>query len=364
MKPLMFLAALLLLMPPANADTPPRYRLTVLPLEFYGSNRIDDDAPQCGINAQGQVVGMATVKSGRFEEGRAALWQKGKPLRTLDKDPVKGSTDPSRVDLLYPTAVNARGMATGTAILSYTGAYTVYISTAYLLWNGRIHSLDRGFSPASVQMASAALGLNDDGDIVGGYQYDNTDADQIDNPAPPGTENRHAFLRRKNRVFRLWPGVACGINNHGWIVGVKDLGFTNDGSQGVLWRSGRTTLLKMQPTAINEHREITGNIPISDDIGRACLWRQGKIISLTKQKSHAYALNNRGQVVGEQGHAVLWQDGRTYNLNRCVRLPKSWVLEKALGINDHGWIIGEGSVHKSPRDTQTVKSFAFLLTPR
>ena len=122
-------------------------------------------------------------------------------------------------------------------------------------------------------MVSAALGLNDNSDTVGGYQYNNTDANQISHPAPPGTEHRHAFLRRKNHILRLWPGAARGINNHGWIGGVKDLGLTSDGRQGVLRRGGRTTLLKMQPTAINERGEIAGNVPINDDIGRACLWR-------------------------------------------------------------------------------------------
>ena len=226
--------------------------------------------------------------------------------------------------------------------------------------------------PASAEMASAALGLNDRSDIVGGYRYDNTGADQVDSPAPPGMENRHAFLRHKGYIIRLWPGVARSINNRGWIVGLKDVDYDNDRSAGILWRNGRTTLFEMQPIAINERGEIAGNIPINGDPGKACLWRQGEIIHLSKQLSRAYALNNLGDVVGEQENAapfpivraVLWKDSRTYDLNRCVSLPKGWVLERAIGINDKGWIIGEGGVYKKPKDTQAVKLFTFLLTPR
>ena len=38
-------------------------------------------------------------------------------------------------------------------------------------------------------MVSAALGLNDNSDTVGGYQYDNADANQISHPVPPPARN-------------------------------------------------------------------------------------------------------------------------------------------------------------------------------
>ena len=367
MKPPFFLltgAALSLLFgTPAGADTP-HYRLTVLPLDFSGYNMIDVNTPQGGINAQGQVVGMASVRSGGFRDDRAALWQMGHSLRVLDKHPVTDPNATSGQDFLYPTAINRRGMATGTRTLSYSGAYSVNISTAYLLWNGLRKDLSREIL-TKAEMASAALGLNDQGDIVGGFVYDDTDADAAtDSSPPPGTESRHAFVRHNEHIMPLWPGVARGINNHGWIVGVRDVDGEDSHARGVLWRSGKVTLFKMQPTAINEHGEIAGNLPVTEDNDRACLWRQGHITYLSKQISHAYGLNNRGDVVGEWDHAVLWRDGRTYDLNRCVSLPKGWVLEKAIGINDHGWIIGEGCVYKTPKDKQALKSFTFLLTPK
>lgn len=365
MKTLRLLALTLLLGQPAGADTPPRYRLTVLPLTFSGYNEVDADSwGGSGINAQGQIVGMASVKSGRFRDDRAALWQRGHPLRVLDKRPITDPNATSGQDFVYPTAINTRGKTTATHTVSCSGAYTIQFSTACLLWNGRVNWFSQGF-PSDPDTSSAAFGLNDKGDVVGSFVYDDTAADAPTNShPPPGTEGRQAFLRRGGRILPLWWGVARGVNNQDWIIGAKDTDGSSRHARGVLWRNGKMTLFQMQPAAINERGEIAGNVPISDDRGTACLWRQGKITHLSRQTSHAYALNNLGDVVGEQNHAALWRDGRSYDLNRCASLPKGWVLEKALGINEHGWIIGKGSIYKTPKNTQAVKSFTFLLTPQ
>ena len=90
MKPIALLLPLLLLAAsfPCSADAQPRYKMTVLPLDFYGRNEVDDAALQGGINAQGQVVGVGPVRSGSLVDSRVALWQKGRPVRILDKRSV------------------------------------------------------------------------------------------------------------------------------------------------------------------------------------------------------------------------------------------------------------------------------------
>ena len=87
---LLLTSAALLLWPrqPAGADAPPCYRLTVLPLIFSGYNEVDNDDRRGGINAQGQIVGSVSVRSGSIQDDRVALWQKGRSLRILDKRPV------------------------------------------------------------------------------------------------------------------------------------------------------------------------------------------------------------------------------------------------------------------------------------
>lgn len=365
--------------PPIGADVPPRYRLTVLPLDFYGYNEVDSEDRRGGINALGQIVGSVSVRSGSIQDDRVALWQKGRPLRILDKRPVTREDTDSDRDFLYATAINTRGETIGAETVSSSGAYTIRTSTACILWNGRLNRLYGGFPSRRRPVAgddtnSVAVGLNDHGDVVGGFIDNNNFTQTQDDypPAPPGEDGRHAFLRRGGRITRLWPGVARGINNRGWIVGVKDAGFYASHAKGVLWRNGHITLLSMQPVAINGRGEIAGNIPLTEDTGRACVWRRGRVTLLSRQISHAFALNSRGAVVGERddpasshpARAALWRRCRAYDLNRCVGLPANWVLQSATGINDKGWIIGNGSIYKTPRDKQPVKFFSFLLKPR
>lgn len=356
---------------PAGADAPPRYRLTVLPLPFSGYNEVDTPDSGGGINASGQIVGEFSVRAGGLRDNRVALWQRGRPLRILDKRPVTRENTESNRDFLYATAINARGEVVGVRTVTFSGAYSASYSTACILWDGRLNCLLQGF-PSDPDTASAALGLNDRGDVVGGFVYDNTTADQVDSSAPPGTEYRHAFLRRDGRIRPLWQGVARGVNDRGEIVGVEDAGPDDTRAVGVLWRNGHVTRLPMQPVAINQGGEVAGNVPLTEETGRACVWRRGRVSLLSGRASRAYALNDRGAIVGEQddersrhvGRAALWRGGQALDLNRCAARPRGWVLTAALGINDRGWIIGQGSFFKSPGDKAPADTFTFLLTPR
>ncbi len=373
MKPSIFPLLLLLLAPSLRcpADTPPRYKVIVLPLDFSGYAIVDDNHDKGGINARGQIAGMSAVRPNFFSERLAALWQRGR-LRILDPTPARKKRDMANDYYTAAGAVNIHGNTVGEEIDSFSGAYSDTYTGACVGLNGKWIVL--GHFPVGDD--SEALGINDHEDVVGAYflHYDSHAESVSSSPTPPASFARHAFLRRQGQIKTLWEGTARSINNRGEIVGIGDSG--SPGKNGILWRNGHLTLLKMQPVAINERTEIIGNIPLSTalyarDTGRAYLWRRGKLINLSTQISHASALNNNGQVVGDVGdegqllptRAVLWQQGRTYDLNRYVKMPNGWVLTNAVGINDSGWIVGEGSVYKTPKETQAVKSFTFLLTP-
>ena len=77
--------------------------------------------------------------------------------------------------------------------------------------------------------------------------------------------------------------------------------------------------------------------------------------------SKASALNDQGQVVGNAYHrtdeaALLWQNGKVYELNTLVPPRSGWKLQNALAINNNGWIVGNG-IHNGIRR-------GFLLTPQ
>jgi uncharacterized membrane protein len=366
---LLLTSAALILWPgqPARAHAPPRYRLTVLPLTVETNDVLDNIDFGGGIRDT-QIVGLRTIQRGSLSDQWAALWRQSHPLRVLDRTPVTNDPQSNSYAITFPTDVNRRGIVVGAAYCRFSGAWSGSSCAAVLWRNGKRKNIP-GF-PGNTD--SIALGINDLGVIVGNYTHNNHNPVNDMDDLPPGVGGNHAFLIRNGRVKNLWPGIALGINNRGWLVGVKDVGFDVSHAKGVLWRKGRVTLLKMQPVAINERGEIAGNIPITEDTGRACVWRRGRVTFLSEQISHAYALNDRGAVVGERddpasshpARAALWRRGRAYDLNRCVGLPANWVLQSATGINDKGWIIGNGSIYKTPKDKQPAAYFSFLLTPR
>jgi hypothetical protein len=87
-----------------------------------------------------------------------------------------------------------------------------------------------------------------------------------------------------------------------------------------------------------------------------------EMVSLTPAAIYAYALNNSSQVqvvghseFGADMHATLWQNGKAIDLNTQLPRKSGWLLEHAYGVNDAGWIVGEGQNGSGPH--------AVLITP-
>jgi len=72
--------------------------------------------------------------------------------------------------------------------------------------------------------------------------------------------------------------------------------------------------------------------------------------------SYAYGINDSGQVVGTAGFAFIYSDGAMKNLNTLVDPGSGWNLLQATAINDNGQIVGNGY---NPSGWYR----AFLLTP-
>jgi probable HAF family extracellular repeat protein len=222
--------------------------------------------------------------------------------------------------------------------------------------------IDLGTLPGDVQ--SLALDINDRGQVVG--RSGNWD---------PGCETGEctAVLWENGTVTDLGTlpdhdySEARAINNQGEIVGLA--GSWDSGQHGqhaVLWDNGFITDLGMLPgeasasaSGINERGQIIGSSggSLASFIApHAVLWDNGTITDLgilatwfdstaspvgRVDFSHAYGINNRGQIVGvsttETGvHAVLWENGTVTDLGT---LP-SHNYSEAFGINERGQIMG------------------------
>ena len=112
----------------------------------------------------------------------------------------------------------------------------------------------------------------------------------------------------------------------------------------------------------------------------AVLWRDGQILdlgTLGEDFSQAFALNNRGQVVGfslnglpdpfpifgnpTQNRAFLWQNGVMQDLGTLCESPGVCGLDaNAFGVNESGQVAGISSTNTTPNDTTgapTVRPF-------
>jgi probable HAF family extracellular repeat protein len=107
-------------------------------------------------------------------------------------------------------------------------------------------------------------------------------------------------------------------------------------------------------TALNDVNQCAG-VTLNRDTGRIEAFLQEKgsrkmLGTLGGSFSIARDLNNNGEIVGgsltegdENFHGFIYRDHRLRDLNEFLDPGTGWELIQALGINNHGEIIGIGS---------------------
>jgi len=339
----------------ALAQSPPRY--TVTDLGSLGG----EESAAAGLNNKGQIVGGAdTAARGKGPEyiTYVFLWENGR-MRRLPA--LNGSH-------AYATAINDAGQMAG----AYT-ADPLKASFQAARFFGNQITLLGGF-PATARgfSLSQAEAINARGQLV-------------------GVSNNQAFFWDRGHLRRLVlpPGFraseARAVNNLGQAAGKGDRmqGGANR-SHALFWAAiGAAKDLGVLPgytdsiaRAINSKGQVAGWVSVTRGTpGRrltfhyqAFLWQNGKMRGLGSlpriPDSKAAAINDRGQIVGnaysQSGHftdeaALLWQNGKVYELAALLPPRSGWKLQNAVGINARGWIVGNG-IHNGIRR-------AFLLRP-
>jgi probable HAF family extracellular repeat protein len=243
-----------------------------------------------------------------------------------------------------------------------------------------------------------AAGVNQRGQVVGWAE--NTVHDATCN-LPQVLQFEAAVWDPDGKIRELPPlardldGAATAINDQGDAVGISG---TCDNAVGaytakhaVIWHDGVPSLIKTfggegwnTPTDINKHGQVVGFADLPGDVVGGVLtpfpipvgfiWSAAtgtqKILPLPGDtNSIAYAINDRGQVVGqsfggpEGSRAFIWQDGKSYDLNSFVPAGSSLYLVYAEGINDRGEITGGACVLVDGACPSPDVTPAFLAIP-
>jgi probable HAF family extracellular repeat protein len=338
------------------------------------------------INNRGWVAGVANV-TGDTEE-HAALWREG---AVIDLGTLGG--DNSNVD--FP-AKNDNGLIVGFAQTSTIDPLgenfcTFFCTPGGGACNGSNHSC-RGFQWRDGLMEplgtlggnnSASLGTNNHGLVVGLAENNTRD------PAcmPPQVLDYEAVVWWGHAVHRLPPvagdaiGAAIAVNDTGQIAGVTGMCGQGPGIgpvfvHAVLWQSDSVTDLgnlggafNNAAYAINDRGQVVGASDLAgDNTGHAFLWQNGVMADLGTvtgdSSSAAFGLNNNSQVVGQSCNsdfsvcrAFLWQAGAMTDLNALIPGDSSLSVIFAADINDRGEIVG------TALDQSTGEPVAFLAVP-
>lgn len=290
------------------------------------------------INNRGEIIGWAMTKS---KIPHAMMWRKGRllPLGGLGRGRSFG------------LGINDAGLVLGQSETSDKFA-------SVFLWSkGKVTRLG---PKGTVTMTNG--GMNVKGWCVGQMKV--------------GHDSLHACRWADGRVLDIGTlggkfSVATAINSRGDIVGLSNI--TDRRWHATLWRDGKPRDLGAQgpdsrAERINDAGTIIGRSDLTATRSVAFEWADGRMRTLPTLKGFngnmASGINKAGVIVGVADgrwphHAIMWRQGKIYDLNACIPSTPAWRLETAWDINDKGQIIGQGV---RVGDSQPVR--AFLLTPR
>lgn len=199
-------------------------------------------------------------------------------------------------------------------------------------------------------LASKAWAVNDQGWVAGGAAFAGSGYD--------------AFLYDGQQLLDLGNlggagTVAYGMNNRGWVVGLAAFAdrthpFLYDGQTMTDLGNLVGGIGYSAAFAVNNRGQVVGGSTAATSDNHAFLWQDGVMTDLgalggPAGRSAAYAINDRGQVAGTSGgHAVLWQGGQILDLGT---LPG--YSAQAQGINKHGQVVGYAQRYQGERLIET-----------
>lgn len=255
-----------------------------------------------GLNDVGQIVGFSQTITASSTIQRALVYASG----TFSDLGALGGQNSG----INGNGINNSGSITGTAETADN------VFHAFLYSNGKMNDL--GVPPGFV--SSEGLSINSQGDIVG----DGTLLIQ-------GQKQTHAVFYKAG----IWADLGTLGGNYS------------------------------SANSLNNNSQIVGVAEVQPGLPHAFLYENGKMQDITTLPQASYSdancINNYGVVVGSVDTvasslvAFVYRNGQMVNLNTQIPSSSGWRLISAVGINDAGFIVGNGNYRGQDQ--------AFLLTP-
>ena len=328
---------------PAATAAPAAAATTTYTITFLGTLGGTSGNPQTepeAINASGQVTGFSYTSTVITE-----------PCKTHYKPPRTCSFHPQHAFLYSNGTITDLGSLGGTdqgstgfainrsgEVAGLSGTTTSGVTHA-ALWTGTT-TVDLGaLAPLSSGSWSAAFGINDSGQVVGGW---------APSQSTRGTES-HPWLYSNGTMTSLpvpsgltAPSCeAIAINNSGQILG--NCTTASGVGPAVLWQNGTVTTLATlgglhvtYATAINNNGQIVGYGTTSTGASDGFLDSNGTVTNLGSFTP--FALNDNGEMMDPSGPTID-SGGTEQNLNNLIA-NSGYQLNDAFAINDNGQIVG------------------------
>ena len=281
------------------------------------------------LNDVGQVVGMTVGADHRLH---AAVWSNG----TVTDLGMLGCRDSVSICQSRARGINDLGQIVGDS--NADDMFSPYHPHAFLWSAGAMTPL-----PELGPEWSSATDINDNGVIVG-YGRASFDYEE------------HGWVNSDGRLTPIGnsgePSRAYAVNEKDQVAGSIRIGSS---SQGFFLSNETMTLFGGLggPTTIaydlNDaaRPNVVGVSTNAENKHRAFLWRPGVMFDLgvlpQTDTSVAWAINNRGQIVGQSGDkAVIWQNGEMRDINHYLGTTPV-TMRDAIDIDKRGNILAQGT---------------------